>query len=374
MSTILHLITGLETGGAEQALVRLAPLLGPRHRSVVVSMTRPGPLAPALAAAGIEVWSLGLRRGRPDPRGLARFAAILRRVRPDIMQTWLYHADLLGTLARLAAPRRCRLLWNVRCTETTGLTAVRKLLCWLSPIPEAVVVNSRAGRRFHEQIGYRPRRWVLIPNGCDTAAFRFDAVARQALRQELAIGDNQVVIGMAARMDPMKDHENFLAAAGRVAASRPEAIFVLAGDGVDGSNRAIAAAIARRGIEGRVRLLGRRSDMPRVYSALDVASLSSAFGEGCPNMLLEAMACGIPCVATDCGDAAELIGPHGIIVPPRDPQALAAAWERVMALGSGERRHLGAAARQRVAEHYDLAAVAARYDELYRAPADRSHA
>ena len=366
MSTVLHLITGLEPGGAEHMLVRLVTRLDrDRHRSVVVSMTGPGALGPALAKAGIELFSLGMRRGLPDPRGLARLVGVLRRVRPGILQSWLYHADLLGLLAWHFAPRPCRLFWNVRCTESVDAGLVRRLLAFCSAFPDLVVVNSHAGQRFHQNLGYRPKRWAYIPNGCDTALFRFDARARRALRNEWRIADETVAIGMPARHHPMKDHQNFLAAAARLAASRPDDVFVLAGAGVEAANRSLADAIARHGLGDRVRLLGNRDDIARVYSALDIATLSSAYGEGWPNVIGEAMSCGLPCAVTDCGDAAELVGTYGVVVPPRDPAALAAAWRRLAEIGPAARQSLGAGARRHIIEHYDLAAIARRYEDLY---------
>jgi glycosyltransferase involved in cell wall biosynthesis len=365
MALIAHLITGLETGGAERMLARLVMSLDrERHRSIVVSMTGPGVVGPSLVSAGIELHTLDMRRGVADLRGLARLAAILRKAQPDILQTWLYHADLLGTLAQIFAPH-CALLWNVQCAESIDAEIVRRLLVWGSALPDAVVVNSLAGRRFHERLGYRPRRWEHIPNGCDTNVFRFDAEERLALRRELGVSDNAVAIGLPARFHPMKDHPNFLAAAARLAAVRPETVFVMVGPEVDSSNRVLGEIIATHRMTERVRLLGEREDMARVYSALDIATLSSAFGEGCPNVLVEAMSCGVPCVATDCGDAADIIGPTGLVVPPRDPEALSAAWNRLISLGPDARRALGADARRRIAGSYDLRIIVNRYDALY---------
>jgi glycosyltransferase involved in cell wall biosynthesis len=365
MTTILHLITGLETGGAEHMLARLAiSMHHDGHRSVVVSMTGPGNVGPLLASEGIELYSLDLRRGFPNPRGVTRLVRILRRVRPGILQTWLYHADLCGLIARRLASD-CRLFWNIQCTESSGTGVVRRLLAWCSPIPDAVIVNSLTGKRFHEQLGYRPKCWEYIPNGCDTRVFRFDSTARQRLRCEFGIPERAVAIGLPARYHPMKDHANFLAAAARLAAIRPETVFVLAGTGTERSNKLLGDAIAAHGLDLRVRLLGERDDMAGVYSALDIATLSSAFGEGCPNVLGEAMSCGLPCAATDCGDAAELLGPTGPVVPPRDPEALAAAWTRLVAVGPDGRRSIGAEARNRVVRLFDLAAIVRRYEAVY---------
>ena len=366
VTTILHLITGLETGGAEQMLVRLVTRLDPqRHRSVVISMTGPGTLGAALCGTGIELYSLNMRRGWPDPRALSRLAGILRRVRPDIVQTWLYHADLLGTVGRQLAGVPCRLFWNIQCTDMAGWNVVRKLLARLSRVVDLVVANSLSGQRFHEALGYRPRCWVHIPNACDTAEFAFDAEARRALRAEWGVGDGQIAIGLPARYHPMKDHGNFLAAATRLIGRRPETIFVLAGPGADRGSAELTEAVARHGLTDRVRLLGNREDMPRVYSALDIATLSSAYGEGSPNVLVEAMSCGLPCAATDCGDVAEMLGPHGLVVPRRDPAALSSAWERLVALGAAGRATLGRNARCRAIERYDVDIIATRYDRLY---------
>lgn len=365
MAAIVHLITGLETGGAERMLARLATGLDrDRYRSVVVSMTGPGVMGPPLASAGIELRTLDMRRGIADLRGITRLATILREVRPDILQTWLYHADLLGTVAQLLAPP-CALIWNLQCAESIDADVVRRLLVWCSARPDAVVVNSLAGKHFHEQLGYWPRRWEHIPNGCDTSVFRFDAEARLGLRRELGIPYHAVAIGLPARFHPMKDHANFLAAAARLTAARPDTVFVLVGPDVDPSNRALGETIASHGMTAHLRLLGERDDMTRLYSALDIATLSSAFGEGCPNVLVEAMSCGVPCVATDCGDAADILGPTGIVVPPRDPEALAAAWTRLISLGPEARLALGAEARDRIIGSYDLRAVVDRYDALY---------
>jgi glycosyltransferase involved in cell wall biosynthesis len=335
-----------------------------RHRSVVVSMTGPGIVGPALASAGVELHALHMRRGVADLRGVMRLTRILRRVQPDILQTWLYHADLLGSLAQSLAPS-CALFWNIRCTEMLDIDMVRKPLIWLSSWPAIVIVNSLAGRRFHEQLGYQPRRWEHIPNGCDASAFQFEADAREELRREFGIPDHAVTIGLPARYHPMKDHENFLAAAAKLLAVRPEAVFLLIGPGVDPSNRALGEMIYAHGIAEHVKLLGARGDMARMYSALDIATLSSAFGEGSPNVLIEAMSCGIPCVATDCGDSRVILGPTGTVVPPRNAEALGAAWDELISIGPEARRSMGAKARDRIVRFYDLAAIVGRYDALY---------
>ena len=359
------MITGLETGGAEGMLARLVTRTDTRRfPSVVVSMTDGGALGPTLPRAGIEVRTLGIRRGMPDPRGLMRLVALVRKLRPDIMQTWLYHADLLGLLACRLCPGPA-LLWNVRCSESVGATVVRSVLSRLSAVPDRILVNSLTGKRYHEGIGYHPRRWEYIPNGFDTVSLRPDSAARRLLRAALDIDEAAMVIGMVARYHPMKDHATFLDAAARLAVQRPEVVFVLVGSGVESGNRELMRLIGRHGLDARVRLLGERSDMNAVYPGFDLATSSSGFGEGFSNVLAEAMACGVPCVATDSGDSGEIIGRAGTVVPAGDPTALAAGWGALLALDPEARRSLAAAARERIVANYDIGAVVGRYVALY---------
>ena len=363
---IVHLITGLEAGGAERMLTRVATGSDrDRFRSLVISMTAGGSMEEILRRAGIRTETLGMPRGQADPRGIIRLLRILRAWRPHLLQSWLYHADFFGLSARLLG-RRPGLLWNIRCTESVGSAAIRRVLSSCSAIPDAVVVNSVAGQQFHqERLGYRPKRWECIPNGFDTRELRPNEVARRRLRGELGIAETSTVIGMAARYHPMKDHTNFLAAATELAQRRGDVMFVLAGSGITPDNRKIGAAIGKYGLTQRVRLLGERLDIGAVYPGFDIATLSSAFGEGCPNALGEAMACGVPCVATDSGDSAQLLGDTGLVVPRRSPAALARAWERFVEMPSDERRAFGRRARERIVCEYDIDIIIRRYEALY---------
>jgi glycosyltransferase involved in cell wall biosynthesis len=354
---VLHIITGLHRAGAETMLARLVPRLG--FPNVVVSLMGEGELASELREAGVPVYELGIARGRVSLSAILRLWRIIRREKPQLLQTWLYHADLLGLLVSFFTPRM-PLVWNLRCSDmdlskySRGTRAVRWLLARASRLPSAIVVNSEAGRRYHEALGYRPRRWAFIPNGFDTESFHPDAAARATFRAGLGMGDSEKLIGMVARVDPMKDHANFLAAAARIATVRPDAWFLLVGRGTQ--ELAKPAALA-----GRVHALGERSDVATILPALDVFVLSSAFGEGFPNVIGEAMACGVPCVATEIGDTAAIIAETGAIVPPRNPEALCDGVLAVLARGASE----GAAARQRILDHYGIAAVASRYRTLY---------
>jgi glycosyltransferase involved in cell wall biosynthesis len=365
---ICHLINGLDSGGTERTLVNVVRHLDPsRFSNEVVSLIEPGVFGHDLRAAGIPLTSLGMRRGRPTLSGLGKIVRHLRQSRPTILQTWLYHADLLGTAAHCFVPS-ARLLWNVRCTDiatspgSTRLLWITRLLARLSARPDAVIVNSRQGRIFHDELGYRPRRWIELPNGVDTQQFRPQPGLRKKLRALLGIGAQAPVIGMVARYHPMKGHETFLQAAAKFAGERPDARFVLCGIDCDSGNENLNRLIEQAGLSEHVIRLGPRDDMETVYQAFDLVTLCSTFGEGFPNALTEAMACGIPCVATDIGACREIIGGLGLIVPPRDPAALAEAWKSIL---SGPIDALSTKMRTRALERYRIERICRLYEDTY---------
>lgn len=370
---ILHIITTLDCGGAEAMLVKLVQAMaaGDGTRSTVVSLMGPGIYGAVLSQSGVPVHCLGMRRGVPTPGAVLRLVRILRREKPDVVQTWMYHADLIGTLAaRLGGVGP--VCWNIRCSDM-DLSQYSRLTRWLvallarlSTLPAAILVNSQAGLRAHQALGYQPRAWCVIPNGFDAERFRPDRLVRQQVRQELGLSEEALVIGMVARFDPMKDHATFLAAAAILAQRHPGLRFILVGKDVTPDNPAFADTDTAGGaLAGRLRLLGQRGDVHRLLPALDVVCLSSAFGEGFPNVLGEAMACAVPCVATDVGDAAWLLAGTGLTVPPRQPQAFADAVDHLLSLPAEERLRLGQAARQRILDGLTVSAVAGQYGDVY---------
>ncbi len=378
---VLHVITGpLAFGGAEVMLYRLLAASDREETShEVVSLTELGIVADRIRELGITTRALGMKRHRlriPDPVRVLRLAALIRESRPDVVQTWLYHADLLGGLAAKLAGG-ARIFWGIHNNSLDGAT-IRRTTRWTAAacarlsrwIPDGIVTVSRAARELHVAAGYDARKFVYIPNGFDVTIFRPDPAARREVREELGLAPGQVVVGLPARFDPQKDHPNFVRAAALLARRRADVRFVLCGEGVSPDNQALVRLVAERGLLDRFLLLGRRSDMPRVMNALDLATLSSV-SEAFPVAIGEAMASGIPCVVTDVGDCADLVGGTGRVVPPRDPEALARAWESLVRLEPAARIRLGLAARARIAEHFALPRIAERYAALYRRSASR---
>ncbi|HEV3049245.1 MAG TPA: glycosyltransferase [Longimicrobium sp.] len=368
---VLHLITDLMTGGAEMMLYKLVSRFDrDRFETSIVSLRGRGTLGARIEAEGVPVRPMGMSDAGSGTAGLVRLLGEVRRFRPDIIQGWMPHGNLFAALAGTAAPR-ARVLWNVRCSidDLAKEKAVTRVVIRAGALGTArvrrIIYNSRAAAEQHEALGYPASKRCLLPNGFDCDRFRPSPETRRAVRAELGLAESDVVIGMVARFHPMKGHETFFRAAGALAARHPSLRFVLAGRGVVPGDPALAAFIRDNALEGRVRLLGEREDTFRIYPALDIVALASLWGEGFPNVVGEAMACGVPCVVTDVGDSAWVVGGHGLVVPPDTPDALAAGWATLIEAGSEGRARLGALARERVVEHFSLQRVVAQYEDLY---------
>lgn len=373
MIRISFVIPTLAYGGAQMMLVKLLSRLD-RTAFVpeVISLTNEIPLADHLMHQGIPVRVLGMRQGLPDPRKLLALSFWLRKSRPDLVQTWMYHADLIGGFAAALAGRP-PVIWNIRHSDLNPAADKRmtmliakvcaRLSRWL---PRRIICCAGTARDIHVAIGYAKEKFEVIPNGFDLAAFRPDPISRARVREELGFSSKALAIGLAARFHPQKDHRGFVHAAGLFARQCPQARFVLCGEDVNEGNQELAGWARETGVPERFVFLGRRSDMPAVTTAFDIACSSSASGEAFSNTLGEAMACGVPCVATDVGDAAQILGDTGFIVRPQNPAAMAAAWQEMASLGEGGRLALGARARQRVLENFSLDRVTDRYESLYR--------
>jgi len=368
---IVHVISGLELGGAETMLHQLlAGTDRERFQSEVISMTTRGPVGERIEALGIPVHALGMKRGLPTPWHLLPLIRRLRWARPDVIQTWMYHADLFGGFAgRLAG--RIPVVWGIHHTrlerESTpaGTLWTARVNARLSHhLPAKIVCCSEATRRVHVQMGYAAGKMLVIPNGTDLGRFRPDPQARRSVRAELGLDPEALLIGMVARFHPQKDHHTFVRAASLLA-DQPGVHFLLCGKEITGQNVELSGWIGGTGIGSRIHLLGLREDIPRVVAALDIATLSSSHGEGSPLVVGEAMASGVPCVVTDVGDSAEIVGATGLVVAPRRPEALAEAWRELIEGGPELRGRLGQLARQRVEERYSLPATVSMYQHLY---------
>lgn len=372
MKKITFIITGLSTGGAEMMLHKLLQNLDRNSfEPTVISLTTKGEIGPRIEALGIPVLALGMNRSIPNPLMLLRLVQLLRQCQPDVVHSWMYHADLLGGLAaRLAGCRR--VIWGIRHsnlskTENKRSTlAVVRLCAWLSRwVPAHILSCSSRAQAVHIGVGYQASKLHVIPNGFDLGRFQPDSPARQSVRAELGLPPDTPLVGVVARFDPQKNHFGFVDAAALVHAQMPQVHFLLAGVGVDGQNASLQRAMATHaGLGANMHLLGLRDDVPRLMSAMDVLA-SPSHGEAFPNVLGEAMACGVPCVVTDAGDSAEIVADTGRVVAVGDMTGLACELLQMLHLPPEALAELGRKARARVQTNYEIGHVAGLYQAFY---------
>lgn len=367
---LVLIITGLSTGGAEMMLLKVLERLDARFSPHVISLTTRGEIGPRIQALGIPVEALGMRPGLPNLIAFFRLVRRLKALKPDVVHTWMYHADLLGGLAAwlagVGAIGWCIRNSNFARVKTKLTTRIVVGACaWVSRwVPDRILNCSEVARQVHVVRGYAADKMVVVPNGFDLARFQPDPLARAAVRSELGVGADTPLVGLIGRLDPQKNHTGFFEAAGLLHRRLPAVRFVLAGKGIDEGNGELVRAMEAAGVRQVTHLLGLRSDIPRLMAALDVLA-SSSDGEAFSNVLGEAMACGVPCAVTDVGDSAYIVGNTGRVVPPGDMAGLAIAMESLLIFPADERQALGERARARVAESFEIGQVVKRYEVFY---------
>lgn len=359
--TVCHVITGLNDGGAEAVLYRLCSM-DQSVRHLVVSLMDGGKYGPLLEASGVSVVCLGMPQGRLTLAGLWQLWRFFRRERPDAIQTWMYHGDLVGgVVARLTGMRQ--IFWGIRNSilasgkSRRSTIIIARLNAWLSScIPKKIICCAERAREVHRELGYESDKMVVIPNGYDLSHFSPDVSAGNRLRAEWGITEGTAVLGMVGRFDPFKDHQNLLAALARLKSKgRMPFHCVLVGRGMDRDNVQLDAWLREYGLQSDVSLLGQRNDVPAVMSALNIHVLSSS-SEAFPNVLAEAMACGTPCVTTDVGDAGVIVGETGWVIPPANADKLAEALASALEMyrDAPEWQIRCDLARKRVEENFSL--------------------
>jgi glycosyltransferase involved in cell wall biosynthesis len=370
---LLYVISDLSIGGAEMMLYKLLAKTDlVRFEPVVISLIDRGALRERIEGLGVAVHTLKMKPGLPSPLGLWRLIRLMRRLKPDLVLGWMYHSCLAAQLASFFLPRRPRVVWSIHysisslASEKRLTAAVIRVCAYLSKLANHLIFVSQASQTQHKSLGFSIDRSSVIPNGINVAEFVPSGAARSSVKAELGLAESDVLIGFMGRYHPMKDHANFLEAAALLSKKCPQVHFLLTGRGVDDQNPWLRRSIRELGLAGQTHLLGERHDIPRIAAALDVFSISS-YGESCPNVIGEAMACEVPCVVTDVGDAGWIVGDTGQVVSPRNARALADAWKDIIDLGLEGRAALGREARSRVVERFTLESVVARYHDLYEA-------
>lgn len=372
MLKIMHVITTFSPAGAETMLCRLANAMDrSRFDNEIVSLTDTMDLAEKMQDVGTPVRTLGMKKGWPNPLLVMRLAQWIRASKANVIHTWMYHANLVGAFAaRLAG--RVPVIWGIHHNQLDPRVDKRRTIlvnqacATLSrTFPARIVFCSEAARQFHTKLGYTPEKLEVIPNGFDLDEVKPDPDARLSLRKELNVPGDVILVGIAARFHPHKDHRNFIRAAARLRKREPGVHFVMCGPDITWQNSELASWIYAAGLSDCCHLLGMREDMPRLFSGMDIATTAS-LSEAFPVAVGEAMACGTPCVVTDVGDSAMMVDHTGLVVAPGNPEALAEAMGKLIKAGPEARHRLGMAARSRVRQYFALPAVVDRYQAIYQ--------
>jgi len=370
---ILYIISGLSTGGAEMMLYKLLSVIDRDiFEPVIISLTDEGSLGNNIKNLNIPVYKMEMKAGFPNPFKVWRFVQLIRKINPELVQGWMYHGNLAALLAKWVLPNRVFLLWNIRHTpddlkKEKRLTAlVIRLGAKFSSHPDRIIFNSNVSEQKHELLGYNNKNKSIIPNGFNCEQFKPSVNAKSKLRHSLGLKKDTLLIGLVARYHIMKDHVTFLHSAGKLNKTYPEIHFVLVGQGVDKDNHLLIKLIEDLKITKNVHLLGEHMDVEEITAGLDIACSSSSRGESFSNAIGEAMACGIPCIVTDVGASAWMVGETGIVVKPGDRKAFADAMITLIKMSSEERLRLGKLARDRIIKNFSLNLIVKRYEDMYK--------
>jgi len=368
---VVHIITSLNTGGAEMMLLKLLKGMDKNKFSpVVITLMDGGSLRERFISLDIDVHSLGMKRGVPSLASIFKLRQLMKKIQPDVIQGWMYHGNLVASLGNIFLQKKAVCFWNIR-HSVYSLKHEKRLTAWLirmggfvSFLPQRILYNSKVSCKQHEGLKYCKHKSLVIPNGFNMHVFKPDALAKADLCDELTLPHDIVLLGMIGRFHPVKDHYNFLSAAKIILRRHAGIHFFMAGRDVCEDNSGLMRWVHELDLMGSVSLLGERSDIPSLNAAMDVAVLSSR-SEAFPNVVGEAMACATPCVVTDVGDAAYVVGKTGLVVPASNAEALAEAMIEMIEMPSSKLVGMGEMARERVVELFSMDSVVKVYEKLY---------
>ncbi len=354
----LFLIRSLDHGGSQRQLVELLKGMSKRNTSLaLVTFYEGGAFQRDLEGADVPIYSLDKKRRWDILTPLYRLLKLVRRLRPVGLHGYLSAANVLTVVAKVFWPR-LKIVWAVRASnmELWRYGRLHRVLFWLecklSRFADLIIANSQSGRDYAVAHGFPENKMVIVHNGIDVQKFCPDQAKGADVRFRMGIHTGDTLIGLVGRLDPMKGHETFLRAASLFEKERPGVRFVCAGEGQNPYKARLQRFSEKLGMRRRVLWLEAFDPIEHLYNALDMLTSSSSYGEGFPNVIAEAMACGITCVATDVGDSKVVIGNTGFIVSPRDPEALVSAWRRFCDLEASARASRGKAARERIIQNF----------------------
>lgn len=371
LMNVVHVIIGLNVGGAELMLKRL--VLNSKNKGAirhnVISLTDLGSLGNEISDNGVPVYCLNAAGYLSGVNVFFKLIFLMRRLKPDVVHTWMYHSDFIGGIAaRLLGVRK--VVWCVRSTNLDlGVgkftPLIRKICAILSHvIPDVIVFAADRSRLVHEKIGYSKRKSLVIPNGFDVVDLDFKSRLNNGVRGELGLSENDFIVVSIGRFNPVKNHKLLIDAASKVLAGFDNAKFLLVGRDLDQNNHFLLECVSKTPCPDAFYLLGERFDVPSILTSSDLFCLHSS-SEGFPNVLGEAMSLAVPSISTDVGDAAFLLGDVRRVCPPDEVDALYNLFVLMLSMSFEKRQELGAQGRNRILKNFSLERVVDRYECLY---------
>jgi len=368
---IVHVIVGLGTGGAEKVLYKILDCgLETRNRSAVISLSDKGPLGPRIESMGVPVYEMKFGNTLTDVFRFFRFVSLVRTIEPGLLVGWMYHSNIVVLLARFFLKRKVGVIWNIRHalhemnTERWRTRFFIRVGALLSRAPDKVIFNSHTSLRHHEHIGYTLNNIEVIPNGFNMECRQRTDINKYILPEELGLDEDISLVGIIGRFHIVKGYRYFIEASKRIIEEYPGVEFALVGRQVDTSNQSLKQWIAGSTYEGRYHLLGERVDIERILPSLKVL-VSASITESFPNVLGEAMACGVPCVATDVGDTAAVLAGSGIIVEAKNSHELYRGISQVLSWDEHKYNKISRRARERIETHYSNSTMIERHEQKY---------
>ncbi len=370
---LIHVIVSLEVGGAEGMLQRLVKEASknPLLNQAIITLKGEGEIGRQLRMQGYEVISLNMTMKLSAPFTLFKLIQIFKHRRPDAVYTWMYHSDLLGGVAAFLSGVK-KIIWGIRNTQipqkSLSITGVIIRICSLLSyfVPTKIVCCAESAKSAHLKLGFCSSKMIVIPNGYDLSSFKPSLELRHLVRKNLGLLESTLVVGVVGRFDPLKDFNNFVQACGLVSRNLSNVKFLMIGKGLDKDNDELDTWIKKTNHPDNFILIGKASPHD-LYAAMDIFCLSSK-SEGFPNVVAEAMAMQIPCVVTDAGDAARIVGKLGIIVEPMDAYALFKGLMLMLTMEKQTRQVLGNKGRQLIENQYAISKVHKQYLALINAP------
>lgn len=362
----MHLIPSLGSGGAEAMLTKLITKNKEKNVSmIVVTLLNNDHFYKEIKNSGTKIYKLNIFGGLLGPFKIFYLIKIIFREKPDILQTWMYHCDFIGIFIKIIFPK-VKVVWNVRHSnlikkvDKNTTIHLAKILGFLSFVPNHIICGSQAAAEQHIKLGYKKKKIIVIPNGFDTNIFSPNERLRNNTRKDLGVGENMFLIGHIGREKKIKNQKSLIDAFSSIHIKHKNTMLILIGKGIKEkySNHPLVK-------EKRIILLNEQKEVQQYLRAFDLFVLPS-LSEGFPNVLGEAMSCGVPCVSTDVGDSAKIVGNPNLIAQRNSTINLSDKIQYWLNLTYSEKENLKKVSRERILNFYSIEKVVEMYLNAYR--------